>query len=185
MGLDYTEGCVNFRDVGEYINLILGEEKLSEKLIYRGGSIDHIKDESEIGYPKSIFNLRNRADFGRVNAEHFHFPMSNKIEKYDTKLKEVKNWLNQIIKELENPDLKYPVFVHCLSGKDRTGIVIAAILLVLKIDKNAIIEEYLLSDGGVNEGLIQRSLEGMENLDQYFNEVDIEKVRKNLLEKNK
>ncbi len=26
MGLDYTDGCVNFRDVAEFINLIKGEK---------------------------------------------------------------------------------------------------------------------------------------------------------------
>lgn len=185
MGLDYTDGCVNFRDVGEYINLIIGKEMLSDKLIYRGGSIDDVKDESEIGYPKSIFNLRNRADFDTLDAEQYHFPMSNKVEKYDTTQKEVRNWLTQIIKEFENTELKYPVLIHCLSGKDRTGIVIAAILLVLGIDKNVIIEEYLLSDGGVSEELIQLSINGMENINQYFNKIDLEKVRKNLLENNK
>ncbi len=183
MGLDYTDGCVNFRDVGEYINLIIGHEILPEKLVFRGGSVDYIKDESEIGFPKSIFNLRNRSDFAGLNANYFHFPMSNKVEKYDTKLKEVKNWLNQIIKELESPDLKFPILIHCLSGKDRTGIVIAAILMILGIDKNTIIEEYLLSDGEVNKDLINLSLEGMKNLDQYFYNIDLEKIRENLLRK--
>ena len=57
--------------------------------------------------------------------------MSNKIEKYDTRRKEVRRWLNQIVKEIENLDLKYPILIHCLSGKDRTGIVVAAVLLIL------------------------------------------------------
>lgn len=40
MGLDYTEGCVNFRDFGGYVNLIAGQNLLPEGKLYRGGSID-------------------------------------------------------------------------------------------------------------------------------------------------
>ena len=46
----------------------------------------------------------------------------------------------------EKPLKRYPLFIHCLSGKDRTGSVVAAILLVLGIGRDVIREEYLLSD---------------------------------------
>ena len=48
MGLNYTEGCVNFRDVGGFHNLILGTNRFAEKRIYRGGSIDFFKSGSLI-----------------------------------------------------------------------------------------------------------------------------------------
>lgn len=184
MGLDYTEGCVNFRDVGEFINLILEEKKLPQGRIYRGGSIDYVKELTEINTPKSIINLRNRPDFGVFEAEYFHFPMTNKLEKYDTSQKEVRKWLNQILRAFENPQLEYPVLIHCLSGKDRTGIVVVALLLLLGIGKEAIRQEYLLSEGEVREDWINLALEGMGDVEEYFNRVDLEKVRKNLLEDN-
>lgn len=183
MGLDYTDGCVNFRDVGEYINLITGDKHLPEGMIFRSGSIDYIKDESEIGFPKSIFNLRNREDYSGLKGKYFHFPMSNKIEKYNTNLKEVRRWLNQIMKEFENPELKYPVLIHCLSGKDRTGIVIASLLLILGFDLNSIIEEYLLSEGEVSEELIRMSLEGIGHPKQYFDKIDLDIIKNNLQRK--
>ncbi len=181
MGLDYTDGCVNFRDVGEFINLIRQDKKFPEGKIYRGGCIDYIKSESEIGNPKSIFNLRNGPDPTRFNVDYYHFPMSNKVEKYDTSQKEVKQWLNKIIKEFENPELKYPVLIHCLSGKDRTGIVIATILFIVGIEREVIKEEYLLSDGEVDEMLIYQALDGIKNIEKYFDRIDIEKVKMNLL----
>ncbi len=181
MGLDYTNGCVNFRDVGEFVNLILDEKRLPEGLILRGGSIDFIKDLEEIKNPITIINLRNRADFDVFNSENLHFPMSNKVEKYDTTSKDVRRWLNQIIKVFENGDLEYPVLIHCLSGKDRTGIVVASLLLILEVDKETIIEEYLLSEGEVSESLIQISLVGIGNVEEYFDRVDLEIVRKNIL----
>ena len=122
MGLDYVNGCVNFRDVGEFINLINNKKDLIEGGIFRGGSIDYVKKLSEIGNAKSIINLRNSSDSENFDSDYFHFPMSNKVEKYDTSQKEVKVWLNQIVAIFENPNLKFPVFIHCLSGKDRTGL---------------------------------------------------------------
>lgn len=181
MGLDYTEGCVNFRDVGVFTHLISGKQLLVEGRIYRGGSIDYVKEHEEIDYVKSIINLRNGPDPDYFDIDYLHFPMSNKIEKYDTTQREVRTWLNKIIGAFEKPALRFPILIHCLSGKDRTGIVIAAILLILGIDKKVIIEEYLLSDGDVDKDLISMSIEGMKNIDDYFNRVDLTKVKEQLL----
>lgn len=180
MGLDYTDGCVNFRDVGEFLNLITETVQFRKGVLLRGGSIDYVNSLSEIGNAESVFNLRNRADFGGLEVDYYHFPMSNKIEKYDTSQNEVKRWLNQILQTFENPDLKFPVLVHCLSGKDRTGIVIAAILLVLGVDKSVIKQEYLLSDGEVKEKWITTSIEGIGDVHLYFKGLYLEKIRRNL-----
>ncbi len=180
MGLDYTEGCVNFRDVGAFINLIVGKQLLQEEKLYRGGSIDFVKDHMEIANVRSIISLRNGPDSELFASDYYHFPMSNKIEKYDTTQKEVRVWLNGILAVFENRDTKLPVLIHCLSGKDRTGIVISAILLVLGIDEKVIQEEYLLSDGEVRKELIQMAINGMKDLDKYFNRVKLEVIRNNL-----
>lgn len=185
MGFDYTAGCVNFRDVGEFINLINNKNDLKEGKILRGGSIDYIKDHDEIGNAKSIINLRNGGDSQDFDSDYYHFPMANKIEKYNTSQKEVKIWLNQIIGTFENPDLKFPILIHCLSGKDRTGIVVAALLLIIGIDEKVIKEEYLLSEGEVKEEYINLAMEGMKEIDKYFNRVDLSKVRENLNKKIK
>ncbi|WP_281612646.1 tyrosine-protein phosphatase [Flammeovirga sp. SubArs3] len=183
MGLDYTDGCVNFRDFGGYINLILDKDCLPENRLFRGGSIEYIKDLSEIKNTVSVFNLRNGPDYHDFDIDYYHFPMANKVEKYDTTTKEVRVWLNTIIKQFEDEQLKYPVLIHCLSGKDRTGIVVAAILLILGINEKAIEEEYLLSEGEVKLELIRQSIEGMKDISNYFNRVNLPLVRKNLLGK--
>lgn len=180
MGLDYTAGCVNFRDLGGYINLILGKDCLPEGLLYRGGSIDYVETLDEIGNAASIINLRNGQDPQNFAVDYYHFPMSNKIEKYDTTQKEVRTWLNTILQVFEEEALPYPVLIHCLSGKDRTGIVVAALLLILGFQEEEIIEEYLLSEGELHLELIQQSLEGMRNMEQYFDRIDLGKIRDNL-----
>lgn len=88
--------------------------------------------------------------------------------------------MNEIISQFESSEFKYPVFIHCLSGKDRTGIVVATLLLILEIDLNTIKEEYLLSDGEVKEELIELSLKGIESIEKYFNRIDLAKVKENL-----
>ena len=180
MGLNYTDGCVNFRDLGEYINLVLGEDTFPNGKIYRGGSIDAVKHLSEIGHAQTIFNLRNRADYQVFDIAYHDFPMSNKIEKYDTSQKEVKRWLNQVIGSFQSEDIEYPVLIHCLSGKDRTGIVIAAILLILGYKEDDIIEEYFFSEGEVKLELIQLAINGMRPIEEYFEQIDLAIVRKHL-----
>lgn len=180
MGLNYTDGCVNFRDVGEYLELISGEPLLPHGRILRGGSIDHVKNWKEIGQAATIINLRNGEDYQQWDIDYLHFPMANKIEKYDTTHKEVRRWLNQILRSFENPDLRYPALIHCLSGKDRTGIVVAALLLILGIDREIISEEYLLSEGKVERALIEQSINGMMPLEAYYKDVDFDKVRKSI-----
>lgn len=180
MGLDYTNGCVNFRDVGAFVNLIIGKTILQEEKLYRGGSIDYVKEHAEIANVKSVISLRNGPDSKSFEVDYYHFPMSNKVEKYDTRQKEVRIWLNQIMAVFENNDLRLPVLIHCLSGKDRTGIVISTILLLLGMDEKFIIEEYLLSDGEVKPELIQMAIDGVEDTEKYFNRVKLEVVKANL-----
>lgn len=181
MGLNYTEGCVNFRDVGEYLELISGQLLIPHGLLYRGGSIDHVKSHKEIGKAATIINLRNGEDVYAFDANYLHFPMANKVEKYNTSQKEVRRWLNQIMRALQSTDLKLPVLIHCLSGKDRTGIVIAALLHILGVAHEVIIEEYLLSEGKVDRKLIEQAMGRMMPMDWYFKGVDLNAIRKAFL----
>ena len=86
----------------------------------------------------------------RFDADYRHFPISNDHEKYETRTPEVRRWLQDIFQCLAADMLRYPILFHCTSGKDRTGVVIAVLLLSLGIEREFIIEEYLLSDGDVH-----------------------------------
>ena len=165
---------------GEYINLVAGVKLLPEKTIYRGGSIDYVKGDADICFPKSIINLRNRVDFDGFDADYYHFPMANKVEKYDTTQKEVRKWLNQIIAIFQEETTAFPVLIHCLSGKDRTGIVVASLLLILEIEREVIIEEYLLSDGEVSRALISQAIDGIGDPVIYFKGIDFNQIRDNV-----
>ena len=55
--------------------------------------------------------------------------------------------IGEIIKTIINLDEKdYPVIYHCTEGKDRTGIITAIILMILGVEKDKIIEDYLYTN---------------------------------------
>ncbi|THF68217.1 tyrosine-protein phosphatase [Deinococcus sp. Arct2-2] len=182
MALDYSAGCVNFRDVGEFLHLIAGESILPPGKLLRGGKIDFLDSLDEIGSPKTIINLRNGLDQHSWPVKTLHFPTSNTVEKYNTSDGQVRRWLNAIVASLQDEQLRYPVLVHCTSGKDRTGIVVAALLSILGVSEQVIVTEYLLSDGEVKEEWMVGALRGIGKPEAYFNRIDLNKVKRNLLQ---
>ena len=56
----------------------------------------------------------------------------------------------------------------------------AALLKIAGIPDEIIIQEYLLSDGDVQEIWIRKALNGFANLEAYFRRVNLDLVRKHL-----
>lgn len=181
MSLDDSTGCVNFRDVGEFINLLANQELIPHNRLLRGGKLDHVVDACQIGAPGTIINLRSGPDRKFFDADYYQFSAANDVEKYDTSNRDVRHWLNQVLRLFEKEELRYPVLTHCASGKDRTGIVTAAILTVLQVPRPLIVEEYLLSEGKVQREWIEQALDGIGAADLYFKEIDLHRVRFNIL----
>ncbi len=183
MGLDYSAGCVNFRDVGECLNLIAGEVLLPPRRILRGGKLDFVESAAQIGHPGTIINLRKGPDLEhkRFGADHWQFAISNDHEKYDTTDPKVRRWLNEIFRCLAEQVHRLPILFHCTSGKDRTGVVVAALLRALGIEREWIIQEYLWSDGDVERAWIEQALDGIGDVETYFQRVDLGSLRIKLL----
>lgn len=180
--LDYSnpKQVVNFRDVGGFINLIMGKQLMPTKRLYRGGTIKYISNFSVIENPKTIFCLQKQADREILGITNIHFPISNDYEKYKTTNPEVRKWLRNIVKTIEL-GVEYPLYIHCLSGKDRTAVVVACFLKIIGISEEAIIEEYYLSTGVEKMKHIYIALEGFHNLEKYFHGIDLELVKNSLL----
>ena len=57
--LNLSSGCVNFRDAGMFVNLILGQHFMREGRLHRGGKIDFVSSDSDIGSLNAIIELLN------------------------------------------------------------------------------------------------------------------------------
>jgi len=183
MGLDYSMGCVNFRDVGECINLVADRDVLPLRRMLRGGKLDHVETAEQIGRPGTIINLRNSPDpeDRRFGADHWQIGTSNEYEKYDTTQPLVRQWLAAVFSCLAEKVVRFPVLFHCTSGKDRTGVVVAALLRVLGVDRDLIVQEYLWSEGGVERCWIETALDGIADPATYFRRIDLRALRVRLL----
>ena len=74
MGLDYTDGCINFRDIGGYVNLIMGKTMLREGCLFRGGSIDYVDNKGN-----SYWAYFNQIEKVEINPE---FDYEYKVSKW-------------------------------------------------------------------------------------------------------
>ena len=161
----------NFRDVGKFLNTATGSHIFPEHILYRGGSINGVFNHSEILNIPTIISLRKGADEKKFDCHYLHIPVADKVENYETSNGKVRRWVNQVISIICQPDVRLPILIHCTSGKDRTGVIVAAILLLFEIPESLIIQEYLASKGVDDPRLIKQAIHGFGNIKTYLNKV--------------
>lgn len=173
--------CTNFRDVGEWVTLIAGRAYLPRDRLLRGGKLDMVRDPREIGCPRTIVNLRMGEDRDTFGAAYRHVAIPNEHEKYETRDRAVRRWLNAVASTVADAPAT-PILLHCTSGKDRTGVAVAVLLLTLGVPREVIVEEYLLSDGEVHRAWIEGALDGVGDVREYLDRVDLARVRAPLVD---
>ncbi|HEV8612700.1 MAG TPA: tyrosine-protein phosphatase [Gemmatimonadales bacterium] len=147
---------LNYRDVGEALGLWLDPSPLRTGRLFRGGRLDELTTAADLRHPATILNLRRGADEKLLaGVRYLHVPASDELENYDTSQRKVRAWLREALSVLASPKTAWPVYLHCTSGRDRTGLVIAAALLLLDIPPEIVVEEYLLSDGATRGPIVQ------------------------------
>lgn len=170
----------NYRDVGEALGLWLEPSPVPCGRLLRGGKFDQLATPADIGDPRTILNLRRGPDPSLFHGvDGIHVPASNDLENYDTSQRTVRAWLEKALGVLAAPATRWPVYVHCTSGRDRTGIVVAASLLLVGLPRAVIIEEFLLSDGA-EQASIELALDGIERARTPL-QVDLAGLRRALL----
>lgn len=150
----------NFRDVGDALGLWLEPSPLVSGRLFRGGRFDALSTLADLGDARTILNLRRGVDSDHLGARLVHVPAPDDLENYDTSSRRVVQWVSSALSVLAGPEVIWPVYIHCTSGRDRTGVVVAALLSALGVPRATIVDEYLLSSGAAAP-LIERALDGL------------------------
>lgn len=87
-----------------------------------------------------LSKMKSKVINGEVSEKQSHQMMLNlyKTSVTDNIL------LKDLIRKITDSDA--PVLYHCSAGKDRTGVITALLLSILKVDREIIINEYMLSN---------------------------------------
>ncbi|MEG0928170.1 tyrosine-protein phosphatase [Chryseobacterium sp.] len=109
---------------------------------------------------------------GKVNASDADKRMIDFYREYVTENPEM---IKIIITEVM--DSKEPILYHCTAGKDRTGIVTALVLTILKFDKETIYNEYLLSNN-FRKNLVEKRLRLANRLHFLYPKMDLKVLEK-------
>lgn len=171
--------AVNFRDVGEFVGLIAGHDLLPRRRLLRGGAIQSLPSFRVIGEPRTVLCLKNGPNADREGVAMLHFPRPNTAECYETARPEVRSWLRAILRSLTAPPVRLPLYIHCHSGRDRTGVVVAFLLRLIDLPDEVIFEEYMLS-GGADAMKIRRALDGLKDVERRYPAHESEAVRRML-----
>jgi protein-tyrosine phosphatase len=152
----------NFRDVGECLGILMDcPAPIPSDVLFRGGRFDWLDRPADLGHSRTIVNLRRGPDPEHLAGVRLrHVPASNAVENYETERPEVRAWVEEALEVIVDPENELPIYVHCTSGKDRTGVVIAALLWALEVPREVIVDEFLLSDEAVQQN-IEQALDGL------------------------
>lgn len=167
----------NYRDVGASVGRLAGAPLLPAGLLLRGGAIRDLGSLTEIGSPSTILSLQARPDppFTAVAAIHCPAPAQG-ADVYNAQAWAIRAWLKTVLRHLAG-GIRCPVFIHCLSGVDRTGVVIASVLCVAGLPEELIIKEYCLSDGAPGGDTLRAFLSDLGDVRKYFRGLDLAAVR--------
>jgi len=176
---DPRDLIVNFRDVGETLSDAFGVDSFPRGALFRGGRITEVQRHDELLDIPTILNLRPQKNDRRFDATWLRVPAKDGAAIYDTTTKSVRTWLNEALGALVG--VETPVYVHCTSGKDRTGVLVATLLMVCDVPREVIEREYLVSDGDVDVRRIRAALDGLGDPETYLRKVDLALLRQTFM----
>ena len=191
----------NFRDIS-YIH----PNKIKPNMIFRSSNLSKYPFEQvkklRTGYGiNSIIDLRKNSEIEKCSYSE---EIKNSFYYINIPIGEKKNELvfNLTYTELDNQNAFYEILpryfgneikrilieiskikpaivIHCHAGKDRTGMIIALLLLICNISEELIIEDYMYSGSNVDKSNIElflKFIRGFGNVFTYLNYIGIEKI---------
>lgn len=152
---------VNLRDVGGLP--IRGGGVTQDDVLYRSDAFwpgDEPPTQVKVWPPAVVIDLRSDGELERVRYDWAppsvfrHHPIHKAaiptdlraqgqiVDLYRFLLKEAPDRLATVA-DIVGGDLDGPALVHCAAGKDRTGIVVASLLLAADVEPEAVIDDYV------------------------------------------
>ena len=175
------EGTHNTRDIGLYITS--SGQITRERQFLRSDTLHHLS-ENDVKFLKDygvgcIIDLRSQMereeepcqeDFLR-QVDYYSFPMLDQAASVgftgnmppsmgEVYVELLKNSADKFV-EIMRVCVRYPnqtVLFHCSAGKDRTGVTAMLLLLLAKVDKQHIIEDYSVSEENMKEVFINKQI---------------------------
>ncbi|QII07346.1 tyrosine-protein phosphatase [Rhodococcoides fascians A25f] len=154
-----TAGPVNLRDLGGLP--VLGGGTSHPRVLYRGDALypgDSTPQQVDTWPPAVVIDLRSDEEIDRVGYRWPPGPVVHRHSLFDAAApeREIPNTLQEIYSAMvrdrgrriaETVALAAhadgPVLVHCAVGKDRTGVVVAVLLLAAGVEPWAVTGDYL------------------------------------------
>lgn len=167
------ESTINLRDIGGYTTTDGKTTKWGK--VYRSEELAHLPEESVADLEKlgirNIYDFRDdhklvkHPDPEIEGATNHHIPVLKDISHsakdidlndpngIDTFMKNVYDYLVKeraqdfadILKTITD-EKQLPILIHCTNGKDRTGFMIALILLICRVPEETVYSDYTLSN---------------------------------------
>lgn len=148
-----TEGLTNIRDIGNWETL--HGKKIKQGLIFRGSEMNshHNITENGIKTLKEVLKIKTDLDIREEKeCKIVSSPLGTGVEwvlipaaAYGEFLEENQKQTAKKIFEILADSSKYPIYLHCWGGADRTGTIAFLLGAVLDVSFNNLITDYELT----------------------------------------
>ncbi len=147
----YVEGGSNFRDVGGYASSLVPGGTIRQGLYYRGANLNTITEEGQRQFREELGIL---VEIDMRDADICLGPYVDGVEYYalsipsateSRRFEEFSSVYKQVFELIANADEK-PVYLHCNSGADRTGIVTFILLTLCGVSYEDMARDYLFTN---------------------------------------
>lgn len=161
-------GAVNFRDIGGY--QVPGGGVTRWRVVYRSDSLHYLTDDDLPAFDalgvRAVYDLRRPAEVARFPGPRAHVRLevpSGDLATWPAGTlrtrQDGEEWLaaeylsmlagaapvfGDLLSRLADGG-RLPAVVHCLGGKDRTGLAVALLLTALGVDRGTVLDDYELT----------------------------------------
>ena len=146
----YAEGGHNIRDIGGYDTYLVPGAKIKQGLFYRGANLDDITEAAqsqfydEMGVRVEINMREEETDEPFLeNVEYLNASMPD--DSTPIRFEEFSIEYKKIFDLIANAD-NAPIYLHCNSGADRTGLVVFILLNLLGVSYEDMARDYLYTN---------------------------------------